>query len=149
MRAEAERGHRLQDGWESDITEKGRAWIFDEKNTPDTCTPAAFGGKFYALNGDKQIMTCLDAKTGAKVWQEGFGIERTKGLEIFRASPTIADGKIYNIGERATAVVQNLADGKVLATIPMGGGDATRSTIAVSDGNLFIRTSEKLWCIGK
>jgi hypothetical protein len=31
----------------------------------------------------------------------------------------------------------------------MGGGDATRSTIAVSDGNLFIRTSEKLWCIGK
>ena len=132
-----------------DITEKGRAWIFDEKNTPDTCTPAAFGGKFYALNGDKQIMTCLDAKTGAKVWQEGFGIERTKGLEIFRASPTIADGKIYNIGERATAVVQNLADGKVLATIPMGGGDATRSTIAVSDGNLFIRTSEKLWCIGK
>jgi len=46
--------------------------------------------------------------------------------------------------------VENLADGKVLASIPMGGsGDATRSSIAVSDGHLFIRTSEKLWCIGK
>lgn len=95
-------------------------------------------------------MTCLDAKTGTKVWQESFGLDRSaKGSEIFRASPTIADGKIYNIGERATAVVQNLADGKVIFTTSMGGGDATRSTIAVSDGNLFIRTSEKLWCIGK
>ncbi|MEQ1850097.1 MAG: PQQ-binding-like beta-propeller repeat protein [Chthoniobacteraceae bacterium] len=132
-----------------DITEKSRAWVFDEKNTPDTCTPAAFAGKFYAFNGDKQTMTCLDAKTGAKVWQESFALDRSKGTEIFRASPTIADGKIYTIGERATAVVQNLADGKVIATIPMGGGDATRSSIAVSDGNLFIRTSEMLWCIGK
>ena len=133
-----------------DISEKGRAWIFDEKNTPDTCTPAAFGGKFYALNGDKQTMTCLDAKTGAKVWQESFSLDRSKGAEIFRSSPTIADGKIYTIGERGTAVVQNLADGKVLERIPMGGaGDATRSSISVSDGHLFIRTSEKLWCIGK
>jgi outer membrane protein assembly factor BamB len=132
-----------------DITTSGKAWDFDEKNTPDCCTPACHGGKFYALNGDKQTMTCLDAKTGAKVWQESFSLDRSKGSEIFRASPTIADGKIYNIGERGTAVVQNLADGKVLASIPMGGGDATRSSIAVSDGQLFIRTSEKLWCIGK
>lgn len=132
-----------------DVSEKGRAWVFDEKNTPDTCTPAAHGGKFYAFNGDKQTMTCLDAKTGAKVWQESFTLDRSKGAEIFRASPTIADGKIYTVGERATAVVQNLADGKVIHTVSMGGGDATRSSIAVSGGNLFIRTSEKLWCIGK
>jgi outer membrane protein assembly factor BamB len=141
-------GYRMDQ--KGDISEKGRAWIFDEKNTPDTCTPAALDGKFYLLNGDKQVMTCLDAKTGAKVWQESFGIEKTKGMEIFRASPTIADGKIYNIGERGTAIVQNLADGKVIATIPMGSaGETTRSSIAVSDGHLFIRTSEKLWCIGK
>jgi outer membrane protein assembly factor BamB len=132
-----------------DITEKGRAWVFDEKNTPDTCTPAAQNGRFYLLNGDKQTMTCLDVKTGAKVWQESFSLDRSKGSEIFRSSPTIADGRIYSIGERGTAVVQNLADGKVLASIPMGGGDATRSSIAVSDGQLFIRTTDKLYCIGK
>jgi outer membrane protein assembly factor BamB len=132
-----------------DITTSGKAWDFDEKNTPDCCTPAYHDGKFYALNGDKQTMTCLDAKTGGKVWQESFSLDRSKGSEIFRCSPTVADGKIYSIGERGTAVVQNLADGKVLASIPMGGGDATRSSIAVSDGQLFIRTTEKLWCIGK
>ena len=145
-------GYRM-DG-KGDISTSGKAWDFDEKNTPDTCTPAAFDGKFYALNGDTNgnapTMTCLDAKTGAKVWQESFGLERaSKGKEVFRSSPTIADGKIYSIGERATAVVQNLADGKVIFTTSMGGGDATRSSVAVSDGHLFIRTSEKLWCIGK
>jgi outer membrane protein assembly factor BamB len=133
-----------------DISTSGKAWEFNEKNTPDTCTPAALGGKFYVFNGDAQTMTCLDAKTGAKVWQESFTLDRTKGREIFRSSPTIADGKIYVIGERGTAVVENLADGKVLERIPMGSaGETTRSSIAVSDGNLFIRTSEKLWCIGK
>ena len=132
-----------------DISTTGKAWAFDEKNTPDCCTPAVHDGKFYAFNGDAQTMTCLDAKTGAKVWQESFTLDRSKGREVFRASPTIADGKIYSIGESGTAVVQNLADGKVLASIPMGGGNDTRGSISVSDGHLFIRTSEKLWCIGK
>ena len=134
-----------------DISEKGRAWIFDEKNTPDTCTPAAHDGKFYVFNGDKALlMTCLDVKTGQKIWQQPFNLEHSKGAEIFRSSPTVADGKIYTIGERGTAVVQNEADGKVIHTVPMGSaGETTRSSIAVSDGNLFIRTSEKLWCIGK
>ena len=138
-----------QTNGKGDVTLSGRAWIFDEKKTPDCCTPAYLDGKIYALDGDSQTMTALDAKTGAKIWQESFTLDRSKGKEIFRSSPTVADGKIYTIGERGTAVVQNLADGKVIASIPMGGGDATRSSVAVSDGHLFIRTSEKLWCIGK
>ncbi len=133
-----------------DITTSGLAWSFDEKNTPDTCTPAAHNGKFYVFNGDKQVMTCLEVKTGKKLWQESFTLERSKGMEIFRASPLVADGKIYTIGERGTAVVQNEADGKVIHTVSMASGsDSTRSSISVSDGNLFIRTQEKLWCIGK
>ena len=31
----------------------------------------------------------------------------------------------------------------------MGGGEPTRSSIAVSDGELFIRTAETLYCVGK
>ena len=133
-----------------DITENGSAWVFNEKNTPDSCTPAAHSGRFYVFNGDKQVMTCLDAKTGAKVWQQSLTLERSKGMEIFRSSPTVAGGNIYVVGERGTAVVLNESDGKMLHTVSMASGsDATRSSIAVSEGHLFIRTSEKLWCIGK
>ncbi|MGV3756635.1 MAG: hypothetical protein ACO1QS_14730, partial [Verrucomicrobiota bacterium] len=45
--------------------------------------------------------------------------------------------------------VINAADGKVLSTIPMGepGDNNTRSVIAVAQGQLFIRTNSKLYCI--
>jgi outer membrane protein assembly factor BamB len=134
-----------------DVTENGRAWIFDEKKTPDCSTPAYADGKLYALDGDSQTMTCLDAKTGAKVWQKGFDLDRAKGKEIFRSSPTLADGKLYSMGERGTVVVQSAADGTVLHVAKMqeGGPEGARSSIAVSNGQLFIRTTDKLWCIGK
>jgi len=79
------------------------------------------------------------------VWQEFLQPRPQQGR---RNLPFLAGrlptAKIYSIGESGTAVVENLADGKVIASIPMGGGNATRSSIAVSDGHLFIRTSEKL-----
>lgn len=134
-----------------DITEKGKAWVFDEERTPDCSTPAYADGKLYVFDGDSQTMTCLEAKTGKKIWQVGYALKDNRGKEVFRSSPTLADGKLYSIGERGTVVVQNAADGAILHTVAMqsGGPEGTRSSISVSDGNLFIRTSEKLFCVGK
>ena len=135
-----------------DVTETGKAWTFDERKTPDCATPAYHDGKLFVFDGDSHTMTVMDAKTGAKLWQKTLeGIDKSKGKEVFRASPTIADGKIYNLGERGTVVIQNAADGAQLAVIPMssGGPEAVRSSIAVSGGNLFIRTADKLFSIGK
>ena len=135
-----------------DVTESGKAWAFDAKKTPDCATPAYLDGKLYVFDGDSHTMTVLDAKTGAKVWQKTLeGIDKSKGKEVFRASPTVADGKIYNLGERGTVVIQNAADGAQIAVIPMGSGgpEGVRSSIAVSGGQLFIRTTAKLYCVGK
>ena len=128
-----------------DITEKGVAWVFDEKKTPDVCTPLFYEGKLFLLDGDSQTLTCLDPKTGQKKWQGQLG-ERV----VIRASPTGADGKIYIVNEKGTVFVCGAGDEfKVLATIPMGGAEGTRSSVAISDGQLFIRTTEKLFCVGK
>jgi outer membrane protein assembly factor BamB len=128
-----------------DITEKGRAWVFDEKRTPDVCTPAFYEGKLFALDGDSQTLLCLDPKTGKIQWQ-GQLPDRT----VVRSSPTAADGKVYIINEKGTVFVCSAGDSfKVLSTIPMGGAEGTRSSIAVSDGQLFVRTTENLFCVGK
>ncbi|MGV3771881.1 MAG: PQQ-binding-like beta-propeller repeat protein, partial [Verrucomicrobiales bacterium] len=73
------------------------------------------------------------------------------GRKKFEASPTGADGKIYMMNFGGDVVVVNAADGKIIGNAAMGneGDDAIRSTIAVSDGNLFIRTNDKLYSIGK
>ena len=97
------------------------------------------------MASDSQTLTCLDPKTGEKKWQGNLG-ERT----VIRSSPTAADGKIYVINEKNTVFICSAGDEfKVLATIPMGDAEGTRASIAVSDGQLFIRTTEHLFCVGK
>ena len=51
----------------------------------------------------------------------------------------------------AEVVVLDAETGEIKSNIPMGerGDDMTRSAIAVPQGNLFIRTNTKLYCIGK
>lgn len=133
----------IKDGGKGLVTEKAIAWTF--KEYPSDCvTPLYYQGKLFVLDGDKQMMTCLDPKSGEKRWQGNMGVR-----EIFRASPTGADGKIYCISENGTVVILSAGDEfKILATIPMG-GEPVRSCIAVSDGQLFIRTADKLYCVGK
>ena len=129
-----------------DITEKGVAWTFDEKQTPDVCTPAYANGKLYVLNGDKQILTCMDPKTGAKLWQGNLGHRDT-----IRSSPTVADGKVYTISEKGTVVIceANGPEFKILSTYQLENAEPTRSSVAISNGQLFIRSADGLYCIGK
>lgn len=129
-----------------DITEKGLAWKFDEKKTPDVCTPVYWNGKLFALDGDSHTLTCLDPKSGQKLWQ-GEVPERTT---VIRASPTLADGRLYIVNEKGTAHVIDATakEFKILATNVLP-DENVRGSIAVSDGHLFIRGTQFLYCIGK
>jgi len=128
-----------------DISTSGLVWSFDERKTPDVCTPAYYNGKLLVLDGDSHTLTCLDPKTGEKKWQGELPVRDT-----VRSSPTAADGKLYILTEKGNVIICGAGDEfKVLATIPMGGAEGSRSAIAVSDGDLFIRTTEALYCVGK
>jgi outer membrane protein assembly factor BamB len=130
---------------EGDITEKGVAWTFDEKKTPDVCTPAVYEGKLYALDGDAQTLTCLDPKSGKKLWQGNLGHRET-----IRASPTVADGKVYTIGENGTAVVCDASgsDFKILSTFKFENAEPARSSPVIAGGQLFFRLADRIVCVG-
>jgi outer membrane protein assembly factor BamB len=125
-----------------DVTTNGLAWTYKEYPT-DCVTPLFYQGKLFEMDGDRQMMVCMDPKTGKVEWQKSLG-----NREIYRASPTGADGKIYCFSENATAVVMSAADGQVLATINMEEGQS-HATIAAAHGCLFVRTAQNLYCIGK
>jgi outer membrane protein assembly factor BamB len=133
----------IKSGGKGNITDTHIAWKFDEYPS-DCVTPLFYQDKLFVLDGDKQMMTCLDPKTGEKKWQGNLGVR-----EIFRGSPTGADGKIYCYSERGTVVVLDAGkEFKVLSTIRME-EEPCRSSIAVSQGQLFIRTAQNLYCVGK
>ncbi len=128
-----------------DITTTGLAWKNEEHKTPDVCTPAFDGQRLYVVDGDGHTLTAFEPKTGEKKWS-GELPDRT----VIRSSPTVADGKIYIVNEKGTVMVCAAGEEfKVLATIPMGDAEGTRASVVVSGGQLFLRTTQALYCVGK
>lgn len=117
------------------------AWSFSD--FPSDCvTPLLYRGRLYVLDGDRQMMTCLDPASGRKLWEGSLGVR-----DIFRASPTGADGRVYCLSEKGNTVVLEAGDEfKVLATNWLG-DEPVRSSIPVADGRLYVRTASALWCV--
>jgi outer membrane protein assembly factor BamB len=77
---------------------------------------------------------------------------RTPGRAKYEASPLATDGKIYLISFDGQVAVLSAASGQVLRVIPMDepvDGERVRASIIASHGQLFIRTTRKLYCVGK
>ncbi len=130
----------IKAGGRGDITESHRLWAF--QNGPDVPTPVTDGKYFYVVD-DKGVCWCLDAKTGQTVW----GPQRIKS-GTYSASPVLADGKIYITDEDGlTTVVKAGPKFEVLAENNLN--DYCLSSPAISDGQLFMRTAQHLYCIGK
>jgi outer membrane protein assembly factor BamB len=119
-------------------------WKFDV-NPTDVCTPLFYKNRLFVFDGDKHVMTCLDPKTGKVIWSGNTG-----GKTVYRSSPTGGDGKIYCMNEDGLIVVLDATGDqyKELFRIEMGEGPS-RASIALSEGCIFIRTKENLYCIGK
>jgi outer membrane protein assembly factor BamB len=117
--------------------------------TADVPTPLFYEGKFYILNGNKRKLHCVNPADGTVVWSGDLG-----GRSVFQASPTAADGKIYVMNFDAdVAVVQAGGAGFNLlhrANFKDEGDDTRhRSSVAISQGNLYVRTGTKLYCLGR
>ena len=127
-------------GGRGDITETHRLWA--TQNGPDVPTPVTDGTYFYTVN-DRGIVWCLDAKTGKEIW----GPQRIQH-GIYSASPVLADGKIYITSEDGvTTVFRAGPKFELLAENNME--DYTLSSVAISGGQIFLRTEQFLYCIGK
>jgi outer membrane protein assembly factor BamB len=130
----------LKGGGRGDVTASHRVWSYDAG--PDVPTPATDGTHLYIV-GDKGLVSCLDAKTG----QVLYGPQRI-ATGTYSASPVVADGKVYVVSEDGlTTVLKAGPKFEVLGENALG--ETTLATPAVAGGQLFIRTSKKLYCLGR
>jgi outer membrane protein assembly factor BamB len=98
------------------------------------------GGVLY-MASDVGAITAIDAETGKRIWQE-----RVDGL--FTASPVAADGKIYFVSETGEViVVRSGREPMIIARNDLG--ERFMSGLAVSNGQLFLRSDGRLFAIGK
>ena len=101
-------------------------------------------GHLYA-NQSNGIIECIELDTGEEVWKKrhkGTGDSSSSWSSLFLAGDTI-----YAINQSADVfVLQASPDYNLIATNSLN--SHTNSTVIGSQGNLFIRTQDALWCIG-
>ena len=140
--------YAIKAGGHGQLNDSAIAWVSREQPvvSSDVPTPAYYDGDFFVLSDVRKALSRVDPKTGEIKWSI-----QTPGRSKYEASPLAADGKIYLINFIGEAVVVDAKDGKILNVIAMAQpeDDPVRSTIVAANGQLFIRTNTKLYCIGK
>ena len=126
----------------------GMAWRSEGRANPlssDVPTPAFQDGHFYVLSDVRNAISKVKAADGEVVWTTSLSRDHK-----WRASPTVADGKVYCMNHNGEVVVVSAKDGKALHHAFMGSedDDNIRSSVVVAHDHLFIRTNDKLYCIG-
>jgi outer membrane protein assembly factor BamB len=130
----------MKPGGRGNVASSHVMWSFN--NGPDVPTPVTDSKYVYVVN-DRGIMWCLDARTGAEI----YGKQRL-APSTYSGSFVLADGKLYITNEDGlTSVVRAGPKFEILAENRFD--DYTLSSPAVSDGQIFIRTTGALWAIGK
>jgi outer membrane protein assembly factor BamB len=125
------------------LTKADELWSTNDYS-PDVCTPLAYKGRFYVLDGRRKQMACIEPRTGKVIWANDLP---TKA--VLQASATGADGKIYCVSLAGEVLVLQAGDQYKLLHSTKFPATGCRATISVSNGQLFLRTDTRLYCIGK
>lgn len=104
-------------------------------------TPLVVGDYLYCCL-DNGVVTCIEAKTGKRIYRQRLGAGNTG----FTSSGVAADGKLYFTSEEGDVhVVKAGPEFQVLATNSLG--ETCMATPAISEGTLFFRTRSQLIAI--
>ena len=128
-------------GGTGDITDSNRLWHVETRNPGSIGTGVMVGQYIFRPNTGPGTIECLEAATGKSVWKN-----RAKD---HWASMVLADGHLYALNQRGLMTVfkPNPQEFEEVAANDLGG--VTNATPAFSDGQIFVRTDEHLYCIGQ
>ncbi len=115
-----------------------RLWLH-ERNPQRVGSGVVVGDYIYIRN--EKGAFCLDAKTGERKWTDELG-----GGESW-SSMAYVDGHIYSINTAGTTYVLEPTPEacKIIAENKLG--ETTRGSPAISNGQIFLRTYQNLYCI--
>ena len=128
----------IRTGGVGDVTDTHVAWE-QKRGVPALPSLLYVSPYLYSITRDN-ILHCIEATSGDIVWLQRLG-------GAYSASPVFADGKIYILSEEGvTLVLRPGAKYDELARNDIS--EKCMASMAVSQGQFFLRTAENLYCIG-
>ena len=128
----------IKPGGNGNVTKSHVLWTAEE-GIPDITSPATDGELLFNLTSSG-LLSCLDAKNGAKQWDHDFEME-------FHSSPGLADGKLYLFSLKGTALVLK-AERKFKEVFRADMNDSFEASPAFATSRIIIRGETNVWCIG-
>jgi outer membrane protein assembly factor BamB len=124
-------------GGRGDVTEARRLW-HTARSTQRIGSGILLGEHVYILN-ENGTAECIEWKSGKTLWNE------RAGGSVW-GSMVYADGRLYVTNRQGeTVVLAARPTFEVLSRNPLG--ERSQSSLAISDGEIFVRTYQHLWCI--
>jgi outer membrane protein assembly factor BamB len=137
----------LRPGGAEDVAPTHRLWHF-EPSSSKACigSPVIYQGHIYqvASGGAAQ---CLDLQTGQVIWDH-----RLAGAGPRNAcwsSPILAGDLLYVPNQNADVFVLRASTNFTCLATNSIGGEKMNASLAASNGDLFLRTYSRLWCIAR
>ena len=111
----------------------------------DVPTPAFHSGSFFVLSDVRSAISRVRAADGEVQWSTPLPKDH-----LWRASPTVADARVWCIDHNGLVVVLDADSGEVVHRVAMGAedDDHIRSSVVVAHGDVLIRTNRTLFCVG-
>lgn len=130
-------------GGSGDVTKKNTLWKSERRQPQRIGSGIVVGGHVYIANADAGSAYCYELATGKLKWRDRLGAGAHWG------SLVLADDKFYVTGQRGTTVVfkPNPEKFELIEKNQLPG--TSNSTPAISDGEIFLRTSAGVFCVGK
>ena len=132
-------------GGKGDVTKSHVVWR--HRKGSNVSSPIYYKGHLYWASDSGGYICCQDAKTGKTVFQKRL----TPRPGRIWTSPILADGKLYFLSQHNGLYVVAAKPKFELIAHNQFKDDTSRSNAspAVSNGQIFLRTDRKLYCIGK
>ena len=102
-------------------------------------------GYFYTVS-EVGIAECLDLRTGRTTWEERLQGARTRGATW--SSLVLARDRLYIPTQSGEVFVLRASPKFEILSVNSVESETLNASLAVSDGEIFIRTFKHLWCIG-
>lgn len=122
------------------IGEKPEIIWEDDEYMSDVPSPVATKDYLFSATSYGTVI-CYEAKTGKKLWTQEFG-------NGFYSSPMMVGGRIYLTDKKGVTHIFS-ASAKYSAIASPSLGENVVSTPAFADGQIIIRGTKNLYCIGK
>ncbi|HBH52015.1 MAG TPA: serine/threonine protein kinase [Planctomycetaceae bacterium] len=117
-------------------------WRHDQKNPQRIGSGVIVDGKVYMAN-EQFLAQCLDLQTGRELWQA-----RLPQGTIWASIVKIAD-RLYVTNQAGTTLVWKVNPEKLELLAENAVDETCNASLAVSNGELFLRTHGHLYCIAE